>query len=101
MYNLNHDSEGNTCFQDAVRIQDSQGHASHKASSSGRLPVSYSHPCHISFLSPSRPAQLHQQAAASRLQPISINHLSPSQHHYYRLNHFRIHLTDNEFKKTN
>jgi hypothetical protein len=25
---------------------------------------------------------------------------SPNQHHYFRLNHFRIHFVDNEFEKT-
>jgi hypothetical protein len=35
---------------------------------------------------------------------ISISYgslLSPSQHHYSKLNHFKIYFVDNEFKKTN
>jgi hypothetical protein len=35
---------------------------------------------------------------------ISISHvslLSPSQHHYSKLNHFRIHFVGNKFEKTN
>jgi hypothetical protein len=50
-------------------------------------------------LSLSHPARLQQQAAASSLQAISISLLSPSQHHHFRLKHFRIQFMDNKFKK--
>jgi hypothetical protein len=52
----------------------------------------------------------HQHSSNSLYQPttfsshhISITHvslLSPSQHHHYRLNHFKIHFVDNEFEET-
>jgi hypothetical protein len=35
---------------------------------------------------------LQEQAVISRLQPISISFLSSSQHHYFRLNYFRIYF---------
>jgi hypothetical protein len=73
----------------------------HKDGSSGRLTVSHSRSQHVRFLSPSRPPVLQQQAAASRLQSISISLLSPGHHSHSGLNYFRIHFVDNKFKKTN
>jgi hypothetical protein len=70
------------------------------AGSSDRLTVSHSHSRHVRFLSPSRPLRFQQQATSSRLQPISIGFLFPSQHHHSRLNHFRIYFLDNKIEKT-
>jgi hypothetical protein len=70
-----------------------------KAGFSGRLAVSHSRSRHVSFLSPSHPPALQQQAVAFRLQHICISFLSPSQHHHSRLNHFRIYFLDNKLRK--
>jgi hypothetical protein len=47
---------------------------------------------------------LTHQRSSSRLQHLAHSHiilLSLSQHHHFRLNHFKIHFVDNKFKKTN
>jgi hypothetical protein len=62
--------------------------------------ISQARPHHISFLSHSHPSTLQHQIAASTPHN-HINLLSPNQHHYFRLNHFRIHVVDNKFEKTN
>jgi hypothetical protein len=46
----------------------------------------------MSAFSLSHPLRFQQQTVASKLQPISINLLSLSQHHHFRLNHFRIYF---------